>query len=125
MPALELALRLWLLSGWTDPVRGQGGLSASDQEAGPDPWPLGRQKGPGVAHPPGQTVSVRLPSRERSSCFWAVTRKKCPAELCSPSDRLKRKPPSRAPGTGGELSLAGPRRHPASGHPHLSAPTSV
>lgn len=34
MPVLELALKLWLLSGWMDPARGKRGRSASDQEAG-------------------------------------------------------------------------------------------
>lgn len=63
------------------------------------------------ADPPGQTVRVRLPSSERSGCFWAVTRKKCPGEVWAPSERLKWKPPSRAPEDRGGVGPHWPVRH--------------
>lgn len=128
MPALELALRLWLLRGWIDPARGTRGLLAVDQSQGEvcDGW-RGRDPGvspglhgmPCVADPPGHTVSVRLPSKERSSCFWAITWKKCPEEVCSPSERLKRKPPSRAPAGGGGVGSHWPIMAP---HPQGTTP---
>lgn len=98
MPVLELALRFWLLRGCTD--------SGKHKEVcqfwvapRPETCCTTLNSTPATQHValPGQTVNFRLPSKERSTCFWATTRKKCPGEVCAPSERSKWKPPSRAP----------------------------
>lgn len=126
---LELALRLWLLRGWTDPARGKQAYQPLTRSQGKacDCWrgSLTLACHPHSTDPPGQTVSFWVPSSERSSCFWAVTRKKCPGEVCWPSERLKWKPPSRAPEDGWSWVSLVHVDALSPGCPHLLAPTSV